>query len=77
MSENPKFIKVKVYANSKKNAIISKGTDAFEIFVKAKARGNIANTKAIILLAEKLGENPKKLKIIKGSKSPNKIIRVL
>ncbi len=77
MTKNTRFLKIKVYANSKKNAIIQNRPDAFEIFVKAKAQKGLANTQAIKLLADKLGEKPKKLKIIKGSKSPAKIVKIL
>lgn len=77
MNENPQFIKIKVYANSKKNAIIQTGENSFEIFVKSKAQRNLANKQAVEILAEKLGENPNKLKIIKGAHICKKLVKIL
>jgi uncharacterized protein YggU (UPF0235/DUF167 family) len=77
MSEKAEFIKIRVYAGAKKNAIIKNGESGFKIFVKAKPQKGLANICALGLLSEKIGENQKKLKIIKGSRSPDKIVKVL
>ncbi|HUT86340.1 MAG TPA: DUF167 domain-containing protein [Elusimicrobiales bacterium] len=71
------FIKLKVFANSKKNCIIQISRDTFKVYVKQKAVGGAANKKALELLADALQIEAKKLKIIKGAQRPNKIVKIL
>jgi uncharacterized protein YggU (UPF0235/DUF167 family) len=72
-----RFIKLKVFAHSKKNCIIQTGQDSFKIYVRQKARQGAANKKALELLAAKLNKNAGHFKIIKGAKMPGKIVKIL
>ncbi|MFH1619608.1 MAG: DUF167 family protein [bacterium] len=72
----PQFIKLKVHPNSKKDEIVRKTVDSFEIWVRAPAERGLANIAALLLLGKSLTVGPKKLRIVKGSRTPAKIIKV-
>lgn len=67
------YIKVKVHADEKKNKIVQKSADSFEIWVKAPAEQGRANEAVRTILAEYLGLPENKLSLIKGATSPAKI----
>lgn len=67
------YIKVKVHADEKKNKIVQKSADSFEIWVKAPAEQGRANEAVRAILAEYLGLPENKLSLIKGATSPAKI----
>lgn len=71
------FVKVKVHAGEKKNALTQKSADAFEISVKAPAEQGRANDAVRQILAEHLSLDPKKLRLIKGATSPAKIFEII
>ena len=67
------LIKVKVTTNSKKEEVIQKAEDSFQVKVRAKpiqGQANIAVTKA---LASFLKLPIKKIRLVRGSKTPNKL----
>lgn len=67
------YLKVKVHADEKKNKIVQKSSDSFEIWVKAPAEQGRANEAVRAVLAEYLGLPENKLSLIKGATSPAKI----
>ena len=67
------YIKVKVHADEKKDIIVQKAPDAFEVWVKAPAERGEANRAVTALVARELGIEAKKLRLIKGATSPAKI----
>jgi uncharacterized protein (TIGR00251 family) len=67
------LIKVKVFPSSKKEEIIKKSEDSFEVKVKTKAERGNANRKAIKVLASYFGISQSKIRLIKGFKQKNKI----
>lgn len=67
------YLKVKVHAGEKKNKLVQKAPDTFEIWVKAPAKQGRANEAVRTLLAEHLGVAENKLSLIKGATSPAKI----
>lgn len=67
------YLKVKVHAGEKKNALAQKGPDSFEIWVKAPAERGRANEAVRALLAQHLNVPENKLSLIKGAASPAKI----
>ena len=67
------YIKVKVHAGEKKNKLVEKSADTFEIWVKAPAEQGRANEAVRSLLAMHLGLAENKLSLIKGATSPAKI----
>lgn len=70
------YIKVKVHADEKKEKIIKKSPDTFEIWVKAPASQGRANIAVTNLLAKTLGIEAKLFKLIKGATSPSKIFEI-
>ena len=71
------FYKLKVHPDAKVNKIIKKGPDSFELWVKAPAERGLANAAAIGLLAAEIKTEPKRILLIKGAKSPAKIVKVI
>jgi len=71
------FYKLKVHPDSKREKIIRKGQDAFEIWIKAPAERGLANTAAIRLLAGEIQVEAKKILLVKGATSPAKIVRII
>lgn len=67
------YLKVKVHADEKKNKIVQKSEDSFEIWVKAPAEQGRANEAVRTILAEHIGVPENKLSLIKGATSPAKI----
>lgn len=70
------LIKVKVYPSSKKEEIIKKGDNEYQIKVKEKPENNKANEKVIEILSVYFKIASSKIVIIKGQKSRNKIIKI-
>lgn len=68
-----KYIKVKVHAGEKKDKLLEKAPDSFEIWVKAPAERGQANAAVRAALAARLGAAENKLSLIKGATSPSKI----
>ena len=71
------FIKLKVHAASGAEKIIKKADDAYEIWIKAPPERGLANASALRALALALGIDAKKILLVKGGRSPAKIVKVL
>ena len=71
------FYKLRVHPDSKKNMIVKKGPDSFELWVKAPPERGLANAAAIGLLAAEIRANPKRILLVKGAQSPAKIVKVI
>ena len=67
------YLKVKVHAGEKKEKLLEKSADTFEIWVKAPAERGQANAAVRTVLAAHLGVAENKLSLIKGATSPAKI----
>ena len=67
------YLKVKLHADEKKEKLIQKSADTFEIWVKAPAERGLANAAVRAALAAHLGPAENKLSLIKGATSPAKI----
>lgn len=67
------YIKVKVHADEKKEKLVQKSADSFEIWVKAPAERGLANAAVRVALAARLGVAENKLSLVKGATSPAKI----
>jgi len=72
-----KFIKVKVHAGEKKQKILRKNEDSFELWIKSPAERGLANDEVLEIIAEQINIPKKKLRIIKGAKTPNKILEII
>ena len=67
------YLKVKVHAGEKKEKLLQKTPDSFEIWVKAPAERGLANAVVRAALAAHLGVAENKLSLVKGAASPAKI----
>lgn len=69
------YIKVRVFAGSKKEEFKKISDTHFEIKVKEKAERNMANKKVVELVRQRLGAMGD-VRIISGHHSPSKILSV-
>lgn len=70
------YIKATVATGVKKESILAKKPDHFEISVKEKAEKNMANKKVIELLASYFKLSEKKIRIVNGHHHPHKLLVV-
>jgi uncharacterized protein YggU (UPF0235/DUF167 family) len=70
------YLKVKVTTGAKKEKLVKKNKDTFEISVKEKPERNMANKRVVELIAEHLKMPEGKIKIINGHHRPNKLISI-
>jgi len=68
------LIKVKVYPNSKKEEIIQKKEDSFDVYIKPKPQKGEANKEVVKMLASFF--DVKDIKLIKGAKQRNKVFKI-
>jgi uncharacterized protein YggU (UPF0235/DUF167 family) len=68
------YIKTVITAGAKKESILAKKPDHFEISVKEKAKNNMANKKVIELLAGYFRVPEGKVRIINGHHHPHKLL---
>ena len=70
------LIKVKCYPKSKKELLNKKDENSFEIFLKEKPERGEANKRIFEILAEYFSVSKKRIKLIKGAKTQNKIFEI-
>jgi uncharacterized protein len=70
------LIKVKVFPNSKKDEIVKRKGDEFEVRVKEKAEQGRANRAVIKVLADYFKIDESRIKLIKVFKERNKIFEI-
>jgi len=70
------LVKVKVFPCSKKQGLIKKSQDSFEIKVKEKPIQGNANKAVIGVLMDYFQIPESKIKLIKGFKKRNKIFKI-
>jgi len=68
------YIKVKVIAGAKKETIVKKTKDHFNIFVREPAERNLANKRVVELLRDYFKVYNGDVRIVNGHHSPSKII---
>ncbi|MBI5629983.1 MAG: DUF167 domain-containing protein [Elusimicrobia bacterium] len=73
----PRWIRVKAHPGSREDSIEAKGQDSYEVRVRAKAQAGKANEAVLSRLSRHLGLERKRLRLVKGGSSPNKIVAVL
>jgi uncharacterized protein (TIGR00251 family) len=71
------LIKVKVFPNSKKEEIIKKSEDSFEVKVKEKPVKGLANRAVINILSLYFKVPVSKIRLVKGFKERNKIFEII
>ena len=72
-----KLLRVKVHPDSREDRLEEKSPAAWEAWVRAEAEQGRANAAVLKLLARKLGVETKRLRIVKGARSPSKIVSIL
>jgi uncharacterized protein YggU (UPF0235/DUF167 family) len=77
MSEMSKYVKLKVHPDSKKTKVLKKSDDGFEIWVKSKAERGQATRECLEILANEIKIDIKRLRVIKGLKTPSKIVEII
>lgn len=70
------LIRVKVFPNSKKDEIKKKREDSFEIRVREKAEGGMANRKVLEMLSSYFNISRNKFRLVRGGKQRNKIFEI-
>ncbi len=68
------YLKIKVHPNSKKDEVVRKGDDSYEIFVRAKPVEGKANEDMLSLLADHLKVARSKLRLVRGAMARNKLV---
>lgn len=70
------YLKIKVFPNSKKQEVIKKSADSWEVKIKAKPTAGLANAEIKTLLAEELNISANKIRLIKGARQRSKIYEI-
>jgi len=70
------LIKVKVFPGSKKEKIIKKSEDSFEVRVKEKPERGLANRGVIRILSACFEIPESRVRLIRGFKKRNKIFKI-
>jgi len=70
------LIKVKVFPGSKKNLVIKKSPDSFEVIVREKAKEGRANKAVIDSLAAYFNIPRGNIRLVKGAKEHHKIFEI-
>ena len=70
------LIKVKVFPNSKKEEVIKKSEDSFEVRVKEKPEKGKANREVVRILSCYFKIPESKIRLVKGFKKRNKIFEI-
>ena len=70
------YIKAKVIVDAKKEKIIKKSKNHFEISVKESAERNLANKKVVELVRDYFKVYNGDVRIVSGHHSPSKIISI-
>ena len=71
-----KYVHAKGNAGARKESLVQKGADHFEISVREKAERNLANTRVLELIAEHFKILANKVRIINGHHHPSKLIAI-
>jgi len=70
------LIKVKVFPNSKKEEIIKKSEDKFEVRIREKPERRLANNAVIRILTSYFNISKSKIRLVKGFREKNKIFEI-
>ncbi len=70
-------IKVRARTGAKNEEVKKVSGDHFEVCVREKPKGNMANRRIIELIARQLGVSAAKVRIIKGHRGPSKTLSIL
>lgn len=69
------LIKIKVFPKSRKEELIDKGNNRYELYIRAEAKRGEANKRVLEYMRDMFPQS-KSIRIIKGHTTPNKHIEV-
>jgi uncharacterized protein YggU (UPF0235/DUF167 family) len=70
------YIKVHAVAGSKKEQVILEKPNYFKIFVRQKAKQNLANRRILEIIAREYHVRSAQVRIVSGHHSPSKLLSV-
>lgn len=70
------LVKIKTFPDSKKAKVLKKSKDKYEVHVKENAERGKANEAVLLKMGEEFNVAPSKIRIIKGKRSPSKILEI-
>ncbi len=70
------LIKVKVHPGSKRDIVVQRGNDSFEVFVRAKPIEGRANDATLESLSGFLKVPRSKLRLVRGAAARNKLVEL-
>jgi len=70
------LIRVKVFPNSKREGIIKKSNDSFEVKIKEKPIKGLANRAVINILSLYFKVSTSEIRLVKGFRQRNKIFEI-
>ncbi len=71
------LIKLKVHPNSRKDTVVRKSDDSFEIFIRAKPVEGKANEATLLALSDFLNVPRSRLRLLRGSTSHSKLVELI
>ena len=71
------FIKLRVHFGERRDKIMKKTVDTYEIWTKAKPERGLANASAIRQLSLELKVDARKIMLVKGAQSSSKIVKII
>jgi len=70
------LIKLRVHPGARADELRRRSPDHFEVWVREPAEKGRANAACLRLLGRELGVAPGRIRIVKGGRSPSKIVEV-
>lgn len=70
------LLKLRVHPDAKADRLERRGPDHFEIWTREPAERGRANAACLRLLGAALGVPPGRIRLVKGGRSPSKIVEV-
>ncbi len=70
------YVKVRAHTGMKKEEVVEKSADHFDISVKEPPLQNLANRRIVELVARRYGVPERRVHLVSGHRSPSKILAV-
>ena len=70
------YIKLRVHPEAKKDAVERRAADHYEVWTRRPAERGLANAAVLTLMGKELGLPAGRIRMVKGARSPSKIIEV-
>lgn len=71
------FIKLKVHPGERRDRIMKKAADAYEVWTKARPERGLANASAVRQLSLELKVDARRIMLVKGAQSSSKIVKII